>query len=119
MDQLSSISSIHRTTLSPDHTTDSNYLSPASVGGARQSTRAVGPPLVFITGASRLDSPLSSGVTYAIPIEYFNSLLPLILEDNFTDDVEEEEQQFKEKTREEEEDYSLYDENVWDVQNHL
>lgn len=66
----------HRTTLSPDRPTDSNYLSPASVGAARQSLRAVGLPQVSRTGASRLDSRLSSGVTFAIPTEYFNSLLP-------------------------------------------
>lgn len=69
---------LHRSTLSPRHTTISNYLSPASVDDARQSIAAVGQPLASNTGESHLDSPLSSGVTYANPTVYHNS--PLLLQ---------------------------------------
>lgn len=68
----------HRSTLSPRHTTIANYLSPASVDDVRQSIAAVGQPLASNTGESRLDSPLSSGVTYVNPTVYHNS--PLLLQ---------------------------------------
>lgn len=135
---------IHRTTLSANHQTVSGYPSPASVGGARQSIRAVGPLQVFRTGGSRLDLPLSSGgETYAAtPTVYYKSiLLPPILrnynhniltaleddenEDPFPEDDDEGEEQRERMLEVEEEenssdpmDYS-YDEDEWKQQNRL